>query len=69
MNRAIDATAAQQRIVRRIDDGVDVQRGDVGLNQFEVTPLMSISYGTRLKMSGLAFFTGGVYFKVSPLHS
>ena len=30
MNRAIDATAAEQRGVRRIDDGIDIERRDIG---------------------------------------
>ena len=32
VNRAIDAAAAQQRRVRRVDDRVDVERRDVGSN-------------------------------------
>ena len=31
MDRAVHAAAAQQRLVRRIDDGIDRQLGDVGL--------------------------------------
>ena len=30
MDRAVDAAAAEQALVRRVDDGVDVERGDVG---------------------------------------
>ena len=30
MDRAVDPAAAEQRRVRRIDDGVDRERGDVG---------------------------------------
>jgi len=33
MDRAIDA--AEQRIVRRVDDGVNAQRGDVGNDDFQ----------------------------------
>jgi hypothetical protein len=30
MDRAVDAATAQQRTVRRIDDGIDIKRRDVG---------------------------------------
>jgi hypothetical protein len=32
VNRAVDSTAAQKRVIRRIDDGVHRQRGDVAVN-------------------------------------
>ena len=35
MDRAIDAAAAEQRIVRRVDDGVNAQRRDIGNNDFQ----------------------------------
>ena len=35
MDRAIDAAAAEQRAVRRVDDRVDVERGDVGHHDFK----------------------------------
>ena len=35
MNRAIDATAAQQRNIRRVDDGVDSERRDIGDGDLE----------------------------------
>ncbi len=35
MDRAVDAAAAEQRPVRRIDDGIDVKRRDVGDADFE----------------------------------
>ena len=35
MDRAIDATAALEPLVGRIDDGVDLERGDVGDHDFE----------------------------------
>src|ERR687898_255961 len=35
MNRAVDATAAQEAAVGGIDDGIDVQGGDVGNNDFQ----------------------------------
>ena len=34
MNRAIDATAAEHPLVRGIDDGVNVERRDVGADKF-----------------------------------
>src|SRR5215467_3005409 len=36
MDRAVDPAAAPQRAVRRIDDGVDVERGDAGDADFEL---------------------------------
>ena len=35
MDRAIDAAAAEQRGVRRVDDGVNAQRRDVGNDDFQ----------------------------------
>jgi hypothetical protein len=35
MDRAIDAASAEQGRVRRVDDGVNAQRGDVGNNDFQ----------------------------------
>ena len=35
MNRAIDAAPAKERRIRRVDDGVNAQRGDVGNNDFQ----------------------------------
>ena len=35
MNCTIHATAAQQRLVRRIDDGIDGKFRDVGLANFD----------------------------------
>ena len=35
MDRAINATPAEQRQIRRVDDGVNAQRGDVGNNDFQ----------------------------------
>jgi len=35
MDRTIDAAAAEQRRVRRIDDGVNAKRRDIGANDFE----------------------------------
>jgi hypothetical protein len=35
MDGAVDAAAAEQRAVRRVDDGVDVERRDVGHADFE----------------------------------
>jgi hypothetical protein len=32
MDRAIDAAAAEQRRIRRVDDGIDLQGGDVSLD-------------------------------------
>ncbi len=34
MDRAIDATAAEQSSIRRIDDGVGVERGDVADDEY-----------------------------------
>jgi hypothetical protein len=35
MNRAIDAAPAEERRIRRVDDGVNAQRGDVGNDDLE----------------------------------
>ena len=35
MDRAIDAAPAEQRRIRRVDDGVNAQAGDVGNNDFQ----------------------------------
>ena len=35
MDRAIDAATAEQRSIRRVDDGVNAQRGDVGDDDFQ----------------------------------
>jgi hypothetical protein len=35
MDRAVDPAAAEQRAVRRVDDGVDRERGDVGNHDVE----------------------------------
>jgi hypothetical protein len=35
MYRTIDAAPAKERRVRRVDDGVNAQRGDVGNDDFE----------------------------------
>ena len=35
MDRAIDAAPAKQRRIRRVDDGVNAQAGDVGNNDFQ----------------------------------
>ena len=35
MNRPIDAATAEQRRIRRVDDGVNAERGDVGNNDFQ----------------------------------
>ena len=35
MDRAVDATAAEQRRVRGVDDGVNAQARDVGDNDFQ----------------------------------
>ena len=35
MYRAIHAPAAEQRTIRRVDDGVNAQRGDVGNDDFQ----------------------------------
>jgi len=35
MDRTIDAATAEQRRIRRVDDGVNAQRGDVGNNDFQ----------------------------------
>ena len=35
MDGAVDATPAEQRRVRRVDDGVDVERRDVGSNRLD----------------------------------
>jgi len=35
MDRAIDTAAAKQRRIRRVDDGVNAQCGDVGNNDFQ----------------------------------
>ena len=35
MDRAINAAPAEQRQIRRVDDGVNAQRGDVGNNDFQ----------------------------------
>ena len=35
MDRAIDAASAEQRRIRRVDDGVNAQCGDVGNNDFQ----------------------------------
>ena len=35
MDRAIDAAPAKERRIRRVDDGVNAQRGDVGNNDFQ----------------------------------
>jgi hypothetical protein len=35
MDRAIDAPSAEQRRIRRVDDGINAQRGDVGNNDFQ----------------------------------
>src|SRR5262249_20033685 len=35
MDGAVDAAAADQRMVRRVDDGVDVKRRDVGDQHFQ----------------------------------
>jgi hypothetical protein len=30
MDRPVDATAAKERAVRRVDDGIESERGDIG---------------------------------------
>ena len=35
MDRAVDTAAAEQRCIRRIDDRIDGERGDVGNNDLE----------------------------------
>jgi len=35
MDRVVHAPAAQQRTIRRVDDGVNAQGGDVGNNDFQ----------------------------------
>ena len=35
MDRAIDAAPAEQRRIRRVDDGVNAQRRDIGNNDFQ----------------------------------
>jgi len=35
MDRTIDAASAEQGRIRRVDDGVNAQRGDVGNNDFQ----------------------------------
>ena len=35
MDRAIDASTAEQRAIRRVDDGVNAQRRDVGNEDLE----------------------------------
>ena len=35
MDSAVDAAAAEQRAVGRVDDGLDVERGDVGHHDLE----------------------------------
>ena len=35
MDRAIDAASAEQRRIRRVDDGVNAQAGNVGNNDFQ----------------------------------
>ncbi|MEH2544563.1 hypothetical protein V1283_001208 [Bradyrhizobium sp. AZCC 2262] len=35
MDRTIDAATAEQRRIRRVDDGINAQRGDVGNNDFQ----------------------------------
>src|SRR5205809_498820 len=35
MDRAINAAPAKERRIRRVDDGVNAQRGDVGNNDFQ----------------------------------
>ena len=35
MDRAVDAAPAEQRRIRRVDDGVNAQAGDVGNNDFQ----------------------------------
>jgi hypothetical protein len=32
VNRAVDIVSARQRVVRRVDDRIDIQGGDVGVN-------------------------------------
>src|ERR1051326_2575627 len=34
MDRAVDATAAEQARVRRVDDRVDIEVGDIGLDDY-----------------------------------
>jgi hypothetical protein len=55
MNRPVDATAAEQRAVGGIDDGVDVQRGDVGDDDLEARPRThSLSAFVQRDMTGTA---------------
>jgi len=35
LDRAVDATAAEQRLVRGVDNGVELERGDVGDRDFQ----------------------------------
>ena len=35
MDRTIDAATAEQRRIRRVDDGINAQRSDVGNNDFQ----------------------------------
>jgi hypothetical protein len=35
MDRAVDTAATEQRCIGRVDDGIDVQRRDVGDDDFK----------------------------------
>jgi hypothetical protein len=38
MDRAVDTAAAQQAFIRRVDDGIDLQPGDIASLDFD--PIM-----------------------------
>ena len=51
VNRAVDPSAAKQRVVRCIDDGVDIQRRDVGDDDF-ILRRADLSYERRQAEAG-----------------
>ena len=48
---AVDAAAAEQRLVRRVDDGVDVKPSDVAFDDVDAAghPSIGCPYGPRIK--------------------
>jgi hypothetical protein len=55
MNRAVDAPAAQQRGVRRIDDGVDVECGDVSFESAQHEEMIPLRGLNRMRRERAAY--------------
>jgi hypothetical protein len=44
MNRAIDATTAQQAAIGRVDDGIDFHPGNIAVHDLQVFPCHGVSW-------------------------